>query len=307
MRYTRFAMKPNALTDQVAEYLAKTKDKRSPATFDQYQSVLERVWLPWCAGAGITSSDKVTDKQMDSFTAYLKAKRNPKGKALSPFTLRSYIRSVRIFLTWASVPKGRYEAPKKPGKRIRDVLTRQEIQLMEDTATDARDKLIVRTLADTGMRVGELLTLRKDSSTLREDTHDKKYWLRVIGKGDKERDIDIQPALFRRLKHHAEHGSPKEVEFIFAGKRRRAGQIVPLTRSGVDQLIRNLAKTAGIGKRTYPHLMRHSYITYMLSKGANLVQLQDQMGHTSLQMISEAYNQMGIKTRYGQLAGLLKD
>jgi integrase len=43
----------------------------------------------------------------------------------------------------------------------------------------------------------------------------------------------------------------------------------------------------------------------MLSKGANLVQLQDQMGHTSLAMISEAYNQMGIKGRYGQLAGLL--
>jgi integrase/recombinase XerD len=303
MRYTWRTMKTNALTDQVADYLAETKAKRSPATFEQYESVLENVWLPWCAGAGITSSAQMTDGQMDAFTASLKAKRN-RGKPLSPFTLRTYIRSVRIFLTWASVPKGRYEAPRKPGKRLRDVLTRQEIQLMEDTATDARDKLIVRTLADTGMRVGELLTLSK-AHGLREDAHARQYWLRVIGKGDRERDIDVLPALYRRLKDFAAHGSPKDCELIFCGKRRRNDQLVPLTRSGVDQLIRNLGKTAGITKRTYPHGFRHAYISHMLSKGANLVQLQDQMGHTSLAMISEAYNQMGIKGRYGQLAGLL--
>jgi integrase/recombinase XerD len=296
-------MKTNALTDQVADYLAETKAKHSPATFEQYESVLERVWLPWCAENSITKSAQMTDKQMDAFTAYLKMKVN-RGKPLSTFTLRTYIRSVRVFLTWASVPKGRYVQPKKPGKRIREVLTRQEIQLMEDTATDARDKLILRTLADTGMRVGELLTLRKDSS-LQENTHDKQYWLRVIGKGDKQRDIDVQPALYRRLRDFAAHGSPKDCEFIFCGKRRRNDQLVPLTRSGVDQLIRNLAKTARVDKRVFPHLLRHSYITHMLSKGANLVQLQDQMGHTSLAMISEAYNNMGIKTRYGQLAGLL--
>ncbi len=304
MRYTWRTMKTNALTDQIADYLEKTQAGRSPATFDQYKSVLEGVWMPWCAGARITTPAQMTDRQMDAFTAYLKAKR-PHGKPLSVATLRTYLRSVSIFLKWASVPKGRYEAPRKPGKRLRDVLSRQEIQLMEDTATDARDKLILRTLADTGLRVGELLTLKKDASTLREDTHNKQYWLRVIGKGDRQRDIDIQPALFRRLKHHAEHGSPKDCEFIFSGKRKRAGQIVPLTRSGVDQLIRNLAKQAGIEKRVFPHLLRHSYVTHMLSKGANLVQLQDQMGHASLAMISETYNNMGIKSRYGQLAGLL--
>ncbi|HAC44469.1 MAG TPA: hypothetical protein DCF65_00220 [Chloroflexi bacterium] len=303
MRYTWRTMKINALTDQVADYLAETKAKRSPATLEQYESVLENVWEPWCAEAGITSSAQITDKQMDAFTDYLKAKRH-RGKPLSPFTLRTYIRSVRIFLTWASVPKGRYEAPRKPGKRLRDVLTRAEIQLMEDTATDARDKLIVRTLADTGMRVGELLTLRKDTG-LCENAHDRQYWLRVIGKGDRQRDIDVQPALYRRLKDFAAHGSPKDCGLIFCGKRRRNDQLVPLTRSGVDQLIRNLGKTAGISKRAYPHGFRHAYISHMLSKGANLVQLQDQMGHTSLAMISEAYNQMGIKGRYGQLAGLL--
>jgi site-specific recombinase XerD len=297
-------MKTNALTDQVADYLAGVSANLSTATAGQYRFVLEGVFLPWCEQVKITKPAEANDKAMGRYTEHLRAKRN-KGEPLSPYTVRTYIRPVKAFLTSAGIPKGRYQQPRKPGKRLRDVLTRQEIQLMEDTATDARDKLIVRVLADTGMRVGELLGLGKDGDTLREDAHTKQYWLRVVGKGDKQRDIDIQPALFRRLKDFAQHGSPKDCELIFSGKRRRAGKIVPLTRSGVDQLIRNLAKTAGIEKRVFPHLLRHGYITHMLSKGANLVQLQDQMGHSSLAMISEAYNQMGIKSRYGTLARLL--
>jgi integrase len=101
-------------------------------------------------------------------------------------------------------------------KRVLDVLTRDEIQAMEDAATTERDKLIVRVLADTGLRLGELLALR--ASDIRPEAG--KHVLRVPGreragrsawvggKGDRERLVPISPALARRLRRFADRSRP---------------------------------------------------------------------------------------------------
>ena len=113
---------------------------------------------------------------------------------------------------------------------------------MEDTATDARDKLIVRTLADTGMRVGELLGLRKDARTQARTPTTKQYWLRVIGKGDRSATSTSNRPCSAPEATTCEHGSPADCEFIFPAASGRAylGSW-RLTRSGIDQLVRKLA------------------------------------------------------------------
>ena len=76
-----------------------------------------------------------------------------------------------------------------------EVLSRQEVKRIEDAADSERDKLIVRILADTGLRVGELVKLRQRELLER----DRSWYLRVQGKGERERLVPMSPVLARRL------------------------------------------------------------------------------------------------------------
>src|SRR2546430_15307375 len=92
------------------------------------------------------------------------------------------------------------QLPKLPTKLV-EVVSREEIQRMEDAARTERDKLMVRVLADTGLRVDELLGLR--TTDLVEQN--RNYYLRVRGKGAKDRLVPA-PRLYRRLRIYVERG-----------------------------------------------------------------------------------------------------
>ena len=297
----------NALQEAVGEYLDEKRKQRRPkpmsrAAIDQYRYALEDVWLPWCAQEKITEPAQATDTTMDRYSDYLSAKTKRDGKPLSVQSVRTYIRAVRLFLNSASVPKGMYKQLESP-KRMLEVLSRQEIDTIEHAAMDERDRLVVRVLADTGLRISELLGLRRED--LRENTHDRVYSLRVVGKGDREREVPVPPPTFKRLKHYAEHGGPKDAPYIFNGKRKHDGRVERLTKSGADQLVRNLGKTAEIGKRTYPHLMRHSYATWALSKGMNPVTLAKILGHANLTMIMTTYSHLVVADTYDAMMRMM--
>jgi integrase/recombinase XerD len=290
------------LADQVDEFLTD-KRRKAPATRDQYAFVLERILLPWASKHEVTEAPQITDKALNRFTDHLLERRTEKGKPLSPATLQTYIRSVRIFLAWEDVPKGHYEPPRRP-QRLREVLTREEVDRLERAAGDERDRLVVRLLADTGIRVSELLGLRPPD--LRENSHDKQAFIRVVGKGDREREVAVPMATFRRVKVFADW-LDEPTAYIFQGKRRRPrGEVERLTRSGVDQLIHNLAAKAEIPKRVYPHLFRHSYATLMVNKGVNLVLIQKALGHSTLAMVSQVYSHSTAPDSYKALTEALK-
>lgn len=301
-------MPPIPLQDQVEIYLSFVERKRSPATRYLYGSVMERIFLPWALGAGITTASLMSDQAMETYTTFLQGKKQAgyNHKPLSEDTVRSYIRYLKTFLHWAQIPRGHYESPKRPKRRLRDVLSREEIQQMEDAAPDERDRLIIRVLGDTGVRVGELLGLRLQD--LHENTHSHKHYIRVGGgdggKGDSEREVPVPAPVFKRLKRF---GEMNHTEFIFMGKRRRAnGKLEALTTSGVDQMVRNLAKTAEIEKRVFPHLFRHSYITHMRRKGIDSIDVMHAVGHRTLAMISEIYDQTTPDDSHDELIRALK-
>jgi integrase/recombinase XerD len=135
------------------------------------------------------------------------------------------MKAVRGFLAWAKAQGEKVEAearlPRLP-RRLIEVLSRQEVQRIEDVADSERDKLIVRILADTGIRVGELVKLRQRDLVGR----DRSPYLHVQGKGDRERLVPMAPALARRLRRYVERSRTDDTNsdrLFIARRRSRSG------------------------------------------------------------------------------------
>jgi integrase/recombinase XerD len=139
----------------------------------------------------------------------------------------------------------------------REVLSPPEIAQLEGAAKSERDKLIVRILADCGVRPGELSGLTTDS--IRRD--DGMAFLKVRGKGDREQLVPILPDLAGRIERFIkDRPVDAKGDHLFVSLRRgRDGGYAPLTQSGLMQLVRGVADKAGITKRIHPHIFRHSY------------------------------------------------
>jgi integrase len=306
----------------IDDYLQeKRADGASPRTVGHYKAVLEEVLLPFCREAGVESPSELTNRHLNDLGAgHLDGTLSRSKRPISKATVHSYMRAINSFLTWAraqgeaSAARGRLPSMRK---RVLDTLTRDEIQAMEDAATSERDKLIVRLLADTGLRLGELLALRADNIRSeggkhvlkipgRERAGGRSAW--VGGKGDRERLVPISPTLARRLRRYAERGRPDATSdrlFLTLRRGRASGQLDGLTESAVEQMIRNLAVTAGIKKRVYPHLLRHSFATEYLRRGGNPILLQQILGHSSLAMITQTYQHLTLVDAHDELMRLL--
>src|SRR5262245_33223097 len=149
--------------------------------------------LPFCEEGGIQDVSGLDNRLLDRLTSRLLGRGGPRGP-LSKQSVHAYARAVNHFLAWArregESVEGRAHLPRLP-RPVIDVLSRDEIQRLEDMARSERDKLIARTLADTGLRVGELVKLRLTDLVSRGRQHH----LRVRGKGSKERLVPIPPSM----------------------------------------------------------------------------------------------------------------
>jgi integrase/recombinase XerD len=204
------------------------------------------------------------------------------------------------------------QVPSRP-KRVIEVLSRDEIRQMEDSAKTERDKLLIRLFADTGLRVGEVLMLRCSDLVER----DRNHYLRVVGrsygggaKGDRARLVPI-PRLWKRLKRYADRGRPPGTDsdrvFLSLRRSQRSGDYEPLTKSGIEQMVRNVAELVGLKRRVYPHMLRHSYATWTLNRGMNPIMLAEVLGHSSLAMIQRNYAHQTPADAHELMARLLVD
>ncbi len=221
--------------------------------------------------------------------------------------MHSYLRTVNYFLSWAKkegeVGDAKAQLPRLPTRDI-EILSRDEIAKLENTARNERDKLIIRVLGDTGVRVAELCGLRTGDLLER----DRRWYLRVRGKGDKDRLVPV-PDLHRRISRYI-RGRPVSLnsDRLLYGLKRRAGsdELEPLTPSGVEQMLRLVARAAGFERRVYPHLLRHSFATWQLSRGMNPILLADLLGHSSLVMIHRVYAHLTPSDAYDAIVSALR-
>lgn len=168
--------------------------------------------------------------------------------------------------------------PPKAERLLPDVLTVAEIDAMiatfdMTTVKGCRDNAIVEVLYSTGLRVSELVSLRIDNLFFGEG------YIRVVGKGDKQRLVPIGSAARDKIQLYMELRRPKRSSeaTLFLNNR---GE--PLTRVMVFNIIKQAARLAGIDKNISPHTLRHSYATHLLEGGANIRQVQELLGHESI-------------------------
>lgn len=167
-------------------------------------------------------------------------------------------------------------------RRLPDVLTVEEIDAMMQAidmskAEGRRNKTIIAVLYACGLRVSELTGLRLSGLFLDEG------FVRVIGKGDKERLVPIGQEAVRLLSHYIQYDrtqlevQPGCEDIVFLN--RRGGR---LSREMVFMMIRQTAGAAGITKPVSPHSLRHSFATHLVEGGADLRAVQEMLGHASI-------------------------
>lgn len=282
------------------DFLADCKARGlSVRTLEWYQYEIRVELLAWCVAEGITDPGQLTPALANKFTTHLLEDGGKRGP-LSRATIRSRVRAARVFLGWVEKAEGgaskvgaKPPLPKRQ-KLLPDVLSREEIHRMEDSVATERDKLIIRVLADAGLRLGELLGSRPDD--LLEPKRGE-FFIKVHGKGDEFRLVPLAPALYRRLRTLAHRTEGRDPIFLSLRKG-PSGQHHPLTSSGAEQVVRLAGKEAGITKRVYPHLLRHSYATNWLKKNGNIISLKNNLGHADLSMITEVYSHLNASDDY---------
>ncbi len=168
------------------------------------------------------------------------------------------------------------------GRKLPEVLTVEEIDQLQ-SAIDLskqeghRNKAIIETLYSCGLRVSELVNLRF------EDIFPEEGFMRIIGKGNKQRLVPLSPSVVKELdlyyqsmRDHIEIKKGNEA-FIFLNRRG-----AKLTRVMIFTIIKNLADQIGLQKTISPHTFRHSFATHLLEGGANLRAIQEMLGHESI-------------------------
>jgi integrase len=299
-----------AIAESIDDYLAECRARGLRSARRGYGWPLGRLWLPWCRERGIERMEQVSQAVLNRFAAELQERRPP----LSPHSIRTYVLVIGRWLAWAQREDpalARTRAPRvRVNRPVREVVTDDEYARMSVATRNDRDRVILQLLWETGMRASELLQLRTDDLV----RHDGKWFLRVLsvyrGGGAKDsrerlvplpRSRDLQRYLAgprARMETSSDH--------VFLGLRRRpGGAYEPLTVSGLEQLVVALARDADITRRVYPHLFRHSAVTRWRRQGVDPMRVAAIVGHTSLKMIMEVYDQADHRDAYDALAAVL--
>lgn len=250
-----------------------------------YGYPLRSVLLPFCANEGIDQVEDLTPEAVDrlSLAIYQREKRD--GTRVSAATAAAYMKAMKYFLAWAGSDRAEQLRPGTLKRIRREVLSQREVQELEDACIQERNRLIVRVLYETGAREGGLAHLQLDDLMERAPY----YFVKFKDKTG-ERLAPIPPALYRRLQAYAKSGRPRTSNrSLFIQLVRRPGDgYEGLTEAGIYRVVKDAADRAGLGKRCYPHLLRHSAITRMVASDMNPVLVSEITG-VSVAVIAKHY------------------
>lgn len=218
------------------------------------------------------------------------------NRNVSSVTVQTYIRALRAFLSWCylegyiseNIPK-KFRLPKAQKKKI-DILTDSEVEqlfrcLSGRDFISIRNYCIVALMIDSGLRLNEVVTIRRDKIHIAEG------YAIVNGKGNKERFVPLGLNSKRALLRYCAIVPNKEKETPLFVK----DTLIPIKESTVKQLFRKLKSRSGI-PRLHPHLLRHTFATRYIERGGDIYSLQSILGHTSLEMVKKYVHLIPSKT-----------
>ncbi len=228
---------------------------------------------------GCVSLGKVADSRLSDFRAWL-ARRTVDGACAS--TRARSLSGVKNFLNWLDRQGHAHNAaiktirgPKLPHRLPKPLYEKQAMTVLEPTRDDwvgLRDHALFTLLYGCGLRIDEAISL--NVSDLPQDG-----FIRVVGKGRKERMVPVLPAVTAALNRYRracpfpeEAGRP-----LFLGARGKR-----LNQGVAQRDMRNIRIELGLPDTATPHALRHSFATHLLQNGANLREIQELLGHASL-------------------------
>ena len=206
---------------------------------------------------------------------------------IGPRSLARILSGVRQFYRFLVIdgylevdPTELLESPKQPD-HLPEVLSTAEVDLLEQAIDLSkweghRNRAIIEVLFSSGLRVSELTNLKLSNLYIEEQ------YIRVMGKGSKERLVPISPRALDELSYwFADRNvmkiKPGEEDYVFLNRRGHH-----LTRTMILIMIKRYAVDAGIKKTISPHTLRHSFATSLLEGGADLRAIQAMLGHESI-------------------------
>lgn len=267
--------------DLFKSYL-KLERSLSDRTVEAYLHDLGKL-LAYCdAHTPILDVERLGLEDLQGFIASVaKAGLGARSQARLLSAVRGFYKCLRVERIIKDDPSELIDMPRM-GRKLPVFLTVQEIDAMI-SAIDMgrplahRDRAILETLYGCGLRVSELCTLRMSRLNFEEG------FIRVIGKGDKERLVPISPEAVKQIglyRIHERSHLPvaKSAEDILFLNARGSG----LSRVSVFNLAKRLAALAGVRKTISPHTFRHSFATHLVEGGADLRAVQEMLGHASI-------------------------
>ena len=268
-----------AILRRYNQYL-KLEKSFSPNTVEAYKRDLDK-FLGFIREENLSPFDvQLTDFQSFSSSLYA-IDIHPTSIYRILMGVKSFYRFLVMSGELGTDPMELLDYPKKP-QHLPDVLSVEEVDLIEScidlSQTEGqRNKAIIETLFSCGLRVSELCNLKLSDLYLDEG------FIRVTGKGSKQRLVPISPKAIKELRlyfidRNAVCVKEGYEDYVFVSKARKKN----LSRIMVFHLVKELVEKAGIKKTVSPHTFRHSFATSLLEGGANLRAIQAMLGHESI-------------------------
>lgn len=186
----------------------------------------------------------------------------------------------------------------KVSSKLPDVLTKEETAAFIGSITGRghgvrRDRCMIELLYGTGLRVTELLDIDL------KDVNLEAQYLRVVGKGNKERIIPLQSHVVELIKEYIEYDravflKDSDSTLLFLNQ-----QATQMSRQGFWQVIKKYARRANIDKKLSPHTFRHSFAAHLIENGADVKSVQEMLGHTDIattQIYTQISNNLARET-----------
>lgn len=248
-------------------------------TLDAYMSDLDKL-VRYLAAEQVHVTE-VKLEQLEHFAASIS------DLGIGPRSLARILSGVRQFYRFLVLdgymeddPTELLESPKQPN-HLPEVLSTAEVDLLEQAIDLSkweghRNRAIIEVLFSCGLRVSELINLKLSNLYVDEQ------FIRVMGKGSKERLVPISPRALEELNYWFSMRNemsikPGEEDYVFLNRRGHH-----LTRTMILIMIKRYAAEAGIKKTISPHTLRHSFATSLLEGGADLRAIQAMLGHESI-------------------------
>lgn len=276
------------MLDDFIKYL-ETERRYSPLTISNYRRDIEH-FVEWSTGHGecvMFDPARIRTEDVREWIIYRTDEEKLKATSINRgiSSLRTYFRYLRregvvehdIFRNISSLKTPKRLPVFVPETRMSDLLALLDEESDDGSFENVRNSLIVMMFYRCGLRLAELVGLNVDdfSSDMR--------MLKVRGKGDKERMIPVADAVRERVSGYLEiiHGQnictngEKSLFLTCDGKR--------ISRRTVHEVVREALSKAGVQGKKSPHVLRHTFATHLLNAGADMRDIQELLGHASLQ------------------------